>query len=51
MKGAVPSKAVDKIIDCLFKVRNQDLSPKIKGILRPQIDESIKKLAEMWKNK
>jgi len=46
--GSLDSKTVDKIVDCLFAVSNDDIPPIQRRLLRPPIQESILKLKEKF---
>lgn len=50
-KDQLSEDLIDEIVNCLFKCQEDDLSPKIKKMLRPQINESILKLQEKFNRK
>ena len=50
-KGQLDEKLIDEIVNCLFKCQEDDLSPIIKKLIRPPINESILKLQEKFNKK
>ncbi len=49
--GSLNNKTVDKIIDCLFTIQDEDIPPIQRKLLRPPLKESILKLKEKFNSK
>ncbi len=49
--GSLDNKTVDKIIDCLFTIQDEDIPPIQRKLLRPPLHESILKLKEKFNSK
>ena len=49
--GSLDSKLIDVIIDCLFLVGEDDILPEHRRLLRPPLEESLKKLQAKYRKK
>ena len=47
--GSLSEKLIADIVDCLLLCREDDISPAQKQLLQPPLQESIKKLKELFK--